>query len=61
MFDLTDVELQKFLRDEPFFVNQSAFCLGNTLDEAGDIFRKIAEEKERNGEVNVGMANAKSN
>ena len=53
MFNFTESELKKFLNEEAFFKNKSTFCLGNTLEEAGKIFLKVIEEREK---TNVGMA-----
>ena len=39
-------EKQKFIHDEKYFGNLNSYCLGNTLEEAGDILRKITEAKE---------------
>ncbi|MBR0542341.1 MAG: hypothetical protein IJK26_09075 [Clostridia bacterium] len=58
MFVFTEEELKRFLSDEPFYNNQHSFCLGKTLAEAGEIFRKIMAERKN---ANVGNPDAKSN
>lgn len=48
--------LQMFLDDKPFFKNKDCFCLGSTLEEAGDIVSKIVEDDmHKGGTANVGM------
>lgn len=56
MLKLNDEELKDFLSDKPFYKNDDCYCLGKTLEEAGEIFRKIMEGRER---ANVGVAESK--
>lgn len=44
-----------FLKDTPFYANNECFCLGDTLDEAGDIVRRIVEANWERKESDVGM------
>lgn len=44
---------EKFLNDIKFYENINCYCLGNTLEDAGEIIRKIIEEQEMT--ENVGM------
>lgn len=47
---------EKFLRDEKYYENPEDYCLGNTLEEAGEIFRKLLNDVDEKGSVkNVGM------
>ena len=50
----TEEAKEKFLRDEAFWENNESYCLGDTLEEAGDIIKKIMEGKEQ---TYVGMDN----
>ena len=43
----TEEERNKFLKDEKYFESLENYCLGNTQDEAGEIMRRIIEEKEK--------------
>lgn len=48
--------LQMFLKDEPFFQSKDCFCLGNSLEEAGEIISQIVNSKNcERGTDNVGM------
>lgn len=42
--------LQRFLNDKPFFENEESYCLGNTLEDAGEVVRKIMDGKKKEGE-----------
>ena len=46
LFD-TSEEKMMFLQDKPYYRNPNNFCLGNTLDEAGEVMQKIIEGTER--------------
>ena len=43
----TQKEKEDFLQDKPFYKSASSYCLGNTMEEASEIIRKIKEEAER--------------
>ncbi len=45
--------LRSFLNDVPFYENGNCFCLGDTLTEAGEIVKQIAERKESNNNVEL--------
>lgn len=45
--------LRSFLNDVPFYKNGNCFCLGDTLTEAGDIIKQIAEGKENDNNVEL--------
>ena len=47
MFEFTKDELEMFLKDVPFFSGQNSFCLGDNLADAGKIFRRVVEARER--------------
>ena len=36
-------DVEKFLEDEPFFKNNDCYCLGNSLEEAGEIVEIIVQ------------------
>lgn len=38
-------DLQKFLSDTPYYASLDNYCLGNTMAEAGEVVRKIADDK----------------
>lgn len=40
---IAEHNIPAFLRDEPYYDNSEDFCLGKTLEEAGQILKKIAE------------------
>lgn len=46
IFD-TDEEKMMFLHDKPYYRNSDSYCLGNTMEEAGIIMKRIREEAER--------------
>lgn len=50
----TAEEKMMFLHDEPYYKNPDSFCLGNTMDEAGEIMKKIQKDAERRDDC-VGM------
>lgn len=58
----TAEEKMMFLHDEPYYKNPDSFCLGNTMDEAGKIMKKIQEDTERRDDCvemdfrNIGQA-----
>lgn len=43
-------DLENFLSDKKYYAGKNNYCLGETLEEAGEIFRKIVEDK-----ADVGM------
>lgn len=47
--------LSAFLKDMPFYANNECFCLGNSLDEAGEIVRQIVEANLERKQSDVGM------
>lgn len=47
---LSDENLQDFLDDKPFYVNNDCFCLGNSLAEAGSVVNTIVEANSEKGE-----------
>ncbi len=59
LFD-TPEEKMMFLHDEPYYRNPDNFCLGNTMEEAGAVMKKIQEETERrNACVELDIRNIK--
>ena len=38
-------DLQKSLSDTPYYASPDNYCLGNSLTEAGEIIRRIANDK----------------
>lgn len=54
----TDEEREKFLKDEPFYKDKDSYCLGDSLQEAGEVFRKLcgAEIQRKESAADVGMA-----
>ena len=50
----TEEAKEKFLHDEAFWESNESYCLGNKLEEAGEIIKKIMERKEQS---HVGMDN----
>ena len=46
---LDEKHLNDFIKDIPFFIDEQNFCLGRTLEEAGEIMRKIFERREKVG------------
>lgn len=56
----TAEEKMMFLYDKPYYRNPDSFCLGNTLDEAGEIMKTVQEEAERrNNCVGMDIGNVK--
>ena len=51
----TEEAKEKFLHDEAFWENNESYCLGDTMEEAGDIIKVIMERKEQ---TYVGMDNS---
>lgn len=50
--------LQMFLEDKPFYKNNECFCLGNTMEEAGEIISQILKNNMSEGRTgDVGMDN----
>ncbi len=45
--DMTKPEMDKFIKDEPFFTSLNSFCLGKTNEEAAEIFRQYLKDKEK--------------
>lgn len=39
--NFNQIELDFFLKDKPFFRDRNAYCIGNTMAEAGKIFQSI--------------------
>lgn len=40
---IAEHNIPAFLRDEPYYDNNEDFCLGKTLEEAGQILKEIAK------------------
>ena len=38
-------EIQDFLEDKPFYSSPDSYCLGKTMEQAGEVIRKIATGK----------------
>ena len=45
MIFINQEDLENFLSDKKYYSGRNNYCLGNTLEEAGEIFRKIVEDK----------------
>ena len=48
--------LQMFLKDKPFYKNSECFCLGSSLEDAGNIMTQIIEDNKcerRTGDVGM--------
>lgn len=43
----TEEAREKFLQDKAFFESRDSYCLGETMEEAGEILKKIVEGKEQ--------------
>lgn len=41
-----EAELQAFLNDKPFFHGTDSYCLGSTMEEAGEVIRQMMGEAE---------------
>lgn len=53
----TEQEIEMLLADKPYYSSGSSYCLGKTLTEAGEIVRRIVEDKERQADDReLGMA-----
>lgn len=50
-----DETMNKFLNDVKFYENRECYCLGSTLEDAGEIIRNIIMEQE--GTKNVELDN----
>lgn len=44
-------DLEKFLSDTAYYAGQDNYCLGDTLEEAGEIVGMIVKESEKNVEL----------
>jgi len=51
-----DESRKLFLEDKPFYENNECFCLGNSLEEAGEIIKRIVKAKNKESDDDVGMA-----
>lgn len=47
----SEAKLQAFLEDKPFFHSTDCYCLGNTLEEAGEIVRQMMGKTEVSGKA----------
>lgn len=51
-------DMERFLKDEPYYISKDNFCLGNTHEEAAEIIRLMCKEtkgiKKVKGEVLCG-------
>lgn len=47
---LDEKHFYDFLQDKPFFIDEQNFCLGRTLEEAGEIMRMIFERRGKVGQ-----------
>lgn len=50
-------DIDRFLRDEPYYKSKDNFCLGNTFEEAAEIIKLMCidvKEKEIKGEKKCG-------
>lgn len=43
-----EVTREKFINDTPFYENEDCYCLGNTLEECGEILKIISDIKQNN-------------
>lgn len=52
--NMSEQELELFLKDVPFYRDNECYCLGKTLEDAGNIVRRIVGLEREN--EHVGMA-----
>ena len=52
--EFTEEQKLLFLQDKPFYENDNCFCLGNSLEEAGEIVKQIVNKKKEKLECGNG-------
>lgn len=52
--EFTEEQKLLFLQDKPFYENDNCFCLGNSLEEAGEIVEQIVNNKKETLECGNG-------